>query len=116
MIIIGEKLNGTIKTVAQAIKERNADFVRDLATRQLDSRADYIDICSGVPEQDAEVLSWMIDLIQTDHPDVRFSIDSPNPDTILTCMEKCKNPGMINSASLGQVGFRARTKRLWTMM
>ena len=100
MIIIGEKLNGTIKTVAQAIKERNADFVRDLATRQLDSRADYIDICSGVPEQDAEVLSWMIDLIQADHPDVRFSIDSPNPDTILTCMEKCKNPGMINSASL----------------
>ena len=100
MIIIGEKLNGTIKTVAQAIKTRDSDFVRDLATRQLDSRADYIDICSGVPEQDAEVLSWMIDLIQADHPDVRFSIDSPNPDTILTCMEKCKNPGMINSVSL----------------
>lgn len=100
MIIIGEKLNGTIKTVAQAIKTRDSDFVRDLATRQLDSRADYIDICSGVPVQDAEVLSWMIDLIQADHPDVRFSIDSPNPDTILTCMEKCKNPGMINSVSL----------------
>ena len=100
MIIIGEKLNGTIKTVAQAIKSRDSGFVRDLATRQLDSRADYIDICSGVPEQDAEVLLWMIDLIQADHPDVRFSIDSPNPDTILTCMEKCKNPGIINSVSL----------------
>lgn len=56
MIIIGEKLNGTIKTVAQAIKSRDSGFVRDLAARQLDSRADYIDICSGVPEQDAEVL------------------------------------------------------------
>lgn len=100
MIIIGEKLNGAIKTVAQAIKERNAQFVRDLATRQLDSRADYIDICSGVPDQDLEVLEWMIGLIQADHPDVRFSIDSPNPDTILKCMELCKNPGMINSVSL----------------
>ena len=75
-------------------------FIRDLATRQLDSRADYIDICSSVPDRDAEVLEWMIDLIQADHPDVRFSIDSPNPDTILTCMEKCKNPGIINSVSL----------------
>ena len=100
MIIIGEKLNGAIKTVAQAIKERNAQFVRDLATRQLDSSADYIDICSGVPDQDLEVLEWMIGLIQADHPDVRFSIDSPNPDTILKCMELCKNPGMINSVSL----------------
>ena len=100
MIIIGEKLNGAIKSVARAIQERDSAFVRDLATRQLESRADYLDICSGVPEQDAEVLTWMIDLIQADHPDVRFSIDSPNPDTILTCMEKCRNPGMINSVSL----------------
>ena len=100
MIIIGEKLNGAIKTVAQAIRDRDAQFVRDLATRQLDSRADYIDICSGVPDQDAEVLEWMIGLIQADHPDVRFSIDSPNPDTILKCMELCKNPGIINSVSL----------------
>ena len=100
MIIIGEKLNGAIKSVAQAIQERNENFVRDLATRQLERRADYIDICSGVPDQDTEVLTWMIDLIQADHPDVRFSIDSPNPETILACMEKCKNPGLINSVSL----------------
>ncbi|MBR0464758.1 MAG: dihydropteroate synthase [Clostridia bacterium] len=100
MIIIGEKLNGAIKAVAQAIKARDNNFIRDLATRQLESRADYIDICSGIPDQDTEVLEWMIDLIQTDHPDVRFSIDSPNPDTILACMDKCRNPGIINSVSL----------------
>ena len=100
MIIIGEKLNGAIKSVAKAIQDRDAQFIRDLATRQLESRADYIDICSGVPTQDYEVLKWMIELIQADHPDVRFSIDSPNPDVILKCMDLCKNPGMINSVSL----------------
>ena len=100
MIIIGEKLNGAIKSVAKAIQERDAQFIRDLATRQLECRADYIDICSGVPEQDGEVLQWMIELIQADHPDVRFSLDSPNPETILRCMGLCKNPGIINSASL----------------
>ncbi len=100
MVIIGEKLNGAIKTVAKAIADKDEQFIRDLAARQMESRADYIDICSGVPLQDGEVLRWMIGLIQADHPDVRFSIDSPNPDVILGCMELCKNPGMINSVSL----------------
>ncbi|MBR7189467.1 MAG: dihydropteroate synthase [Clostridia bacterium] len=100
MLIIGEKLNGAIPSVAQAIRDRDEGFIRDLATRQLDSRADYLDICSGVPGQDAEILRWMIEMIQADHPDVRFSLDSPDPEVIRSCMELCKNPGMINSVSL----------------
>jgi len=31
MKIIGEKINGTRKRVAQAIAERDADFIKDLA-------------------------------------------------------------------------------------
>ena len=100
MIIIGEKLNGAVKSVAAAIQARDEGFIRDLATRQLESRADYLDICSGVPNEDFEVLKWIIELVQADHPDVRFSLDSPNPDTIAKCMPLCKNPGIINSVSL----------------
>ena len=100
MIIIGEKLNGAIKSVAEAIQKRDGEFIRDLATRQLEHRADYLDVCSGVAAGDADVLKWMIELIQADHPDVRFSVDSPNPDTILSCIPLCKNPGIINSVSL----------------
>lgn len=100
MVIIGEKLNGAIKSVAEAIQKRDGEFIRNLAARQLASRADYLDICSGVPTGDAEVLKWMIDLVQADHPDVRFSIDSPNPETILECIPLCANPGIVNSVSL----------------
>ena len=100
MIIIGEKLNGAIKSVAEAIKNRDGDFIRDLASKQLDGKADYLDICSGSPSEDADILKWMIELIQADHPGVKFSIDSPNPDTILKCIPLCKNPGTINSVSL----------------
>lgn len=100
MIIIGEKLNGAIKSVAEAIKNRDGEFIRDLASKQLERRADYLDVCSGVPAGDADVLKWMIELIQADHPDVRFSVDSPNPDTILSSIPLCKNPGIINSLSL----------------
>ncbi|MCR5694977.1 MAG: dihydropteroate synthase [Clostridia bacterium] len=100
MLIIGEKLNGAIKSVAEAIKNRDDAFIKDLATRQLEHRADYLDICACSPDGDADILKWMIELIQEDHPDVKFSLDSPNPDTILECMPLCKNPGMINSVSL----------------
>lgn len=100
MLIIGEKLNGAIKSVAEAIKNRDGEFIRALASKQLDQRADYLDICSGTPNGDADILKWMIELIQKDHPDVRFSLDSPNPDTILECIPFCKNPGVINSVSL----------------
>ncbi len=100
MLIIGEKLNGAIKSVAEAIKNRDGEFIRALASKQLDQRADYLDICSGTPNGDADILKWMIELIQKDHPDVRFSLDSPNPDTILECIPLCKNPGVINSVSL----------------
>ena len=100
MLIIGEKLNGAIKSVAAAIQKKDALFIRGLASRQLDQRADYLDICSGVPKGDADVLKWMIGLIEKDHPGVSFSLDSPNPETILECMPLCKNPGMINSVSL----------------
>lgn len=100
MLIIGEKLNGAIKSVAEAIQKRDGDFIRSLASKQLDSRADYLDICSGSSSEDADILKWMIELIQADHPDVKFSIDSPNPETILKCIPLCKNPGMINSVSL----------------
>ena len=50
MLIIGEKLNGAIKSVAEAIRNRDDAFILDLASRQLERRADYIDICSGVPD------------------------------------------------------------------
>ena len=100
MLIIGEKLNGSIKSVAEAIRKRDGEFIRALASKQIECGAEYLDICSGKPGEDAEILKWMTELIQADHPDVKFSLDSPNPDTILRCIPLCKNPGIINSVSL----------------
>ncbi len=42
MIIIGEKINGSIPSVAKAISEKNKDFIRNLARAQSDAGADYI--------------------------------------------------------------------------
>lgn len=99
MIIIGEKINGAIPSVAKAIKERNADWIRDLAKRQSDAGSDFIDVCSSVVEGDTEVLKWLIDLVQ-EVCDAKISIDSPNPDAIVEAIPFCNKPGIINSVSL----------------
>ena len=76
MIVIGEKINGAIPSVAKAIAERNADWIRNLAKIQTDAGADFIDVCASVKDDEVEVMHWLIDLVQevTDPP---ICIDSP---------------------------------------
>ena len=50
MIIIGEKLNGSIPSVGKAIAERNEKRIRSLAAKQEEAGADYLDVCASVPE------------------------------------------------------------------
>lgn len=99
MIIIGEKINGSIPSVAKAIAERDADWIRHLAKIQTEAGADFIDVCASVKDGEVETLHWLIDLVQevTDTP---ICIDSPNPESCVACMAFCKKPGMINSVSM----------------
>ena len=99
MIIIGEKINGAIPSVAKAIEERNADWIRDLAARQTAGGAEFIDVCSSVVDGDVEVLHWLIDLVQ-EVSDPKISIDSPNAHAIVEAMQFCNKPGLINSVSM----------------
>jgi len=99
MIIIGEKINGAIPSVAKAIAERDEDWIRDLAKRQSEAGADYIDVCSSVPDKDVETLEWLIGLVQevSDRP---ICIDSPSAHSIVEAIPFCSKPGIINSVSL----------------
>lgn len=99
MIIIGEKINGSIPSVAKAIAEKDANWIQHLAKIQTEAGADFIDICASVKDQEVETLHWLIDLVQevTETP---ICIDSPNPASCIAAMEFCKRPGLINSVSL----------------
>ena len=99
MIIIGEKINGSIPAVAEAVAGRDADFIRKLAKLQADAGADFIDCCAAVPvEEEARVLRWMIDCIQ-DVTELPVSLDSPSPEVLLEVLPYCRKPGLINSVS-----------------
>lgn len=99
MIIIGEKINGTIPRVKKAIENRDEQYIRDLAVKQAEAGADYIDVCAGTaPEVEVETLKWLMDIVQ-EAVDKPLCIDSPNPKVIEQVFQYAKQPGIINSVS-----------------
>ena len=99
MIIIGEKINGSIPSMAKAIEERNEEHIKNIAKAQAEAGCAYIDVCASVEDdKEHEVMKWLIDLVQevTDTP---IALDSPNAETLVKCMPYCKKPGLINSVS-----------------
>ncbi|NLI93776.1 MAG: methyltetrahydrofolate cobalamin methyltransferase [Peptococcaceae bacterium] len=99
MIIIGEKINGTIPVVKKAIEDKDQDFIKKLAIDQAEAGADYLDVCAGtIPEIEVETLTWLMDIVQGT-VETPLCIDSPNPRTIEAVIPFSKKPGIINSVS-----------------
>lgn len=99
MKIIGEKINGTRKRVAQAIAERDAATIQDLAVRQAQAGATWLDVNAGTrPDREPEDLIWLIETVQavTETP---LSLDSANPAALRAAMPCVARTPMINSIS-----------------
>ena len=99
MIVIGEKINGAIPSTSQAIKDRDADFIRDLAIRQVEAGAEYIDVCAGTAtSEEFDALCWLLNIVEecTDKP---ICLDSPDPCMLVEVAPKVKHPGILNSLS-----------------
>ena len=100
MIIIGEKINGSIPKTAAAIAEKNEAYIRSLAKKQAAARASYLDVCASVsPEKELETLKWLVDIVQ-EETDLPISLDSPNAGIFKDALGLCKKPGIINSVSM----------------
>ena len=100
MIVIGEKINGSIPSVAEAIAKRDADFIKQRAIAQTEAGATFIDCCASVPEaEEVETLKWMIEQIQ-EVTDLPIAVDSPSADVILEAYKFCNKPGIINTVSM----------------
>ena len=99
MIIIGEKLNGSIPSMGKAIAAKDEARIKDLAKKQADAGANYLDICASVAvDAEVETLKWMVDLVQS-VTDVPISLDSPSPETLAQALSFCDKPGIVNSVS-----------------
>lgn len=100
MIIIGEKINGAIPSVAKAISEKNGDFIRELAKSQAEAGAHFIDVCASTDvDVELETMKWLIDLVQevTETP---IAVDSPSAEICAASLNLCNKPGLVNSVSM----------------
>jgi len=99
MIIIGEKINGTRKAVANAIRERDSDFIRRLAVEQTEAGAAYLDVNAGTPpRQEPDDLVWLIENAQA-ASDLPLCLDSANPAALRAGLEAVEKTPLINSVS-----------------
>lgn len=100
MIIIGEKINSTLKAIRPAMENYDADAIKDLAKRQYEAGATYIDVNAGMFINDEpERLEWLVKTVQ-EAVDAPLAIDSPNPIALRKALEANKNSKpLINSIS-----------------
>lgn len=99
MIFIGEKINGTRKTVAQAIRDRDTAFIQELAGSQTEAGSHFLDVNAGTsPDREIEDMTWLVTTIQ-EVCDTPLCLDSANPAALRAGLELAKHPLMINSVS-----------------
>ncbi|MCK4362703.1 MAG: dihydropteroate synthase [Dehalococcoidia bacterium] len=102
MIVIGERINATTKRVAEAIVNKDATFIRELARRQADAGSDYLDVNAGTGrgvEQEIVDIKWAIDTVQ-EATDVPLCLDSSDPQVLLAAMAHYNGTeAMINSVN-----------------
>jgi 5-methyltetrahydrofolate--homocysteine methyltransferase len=98
MIIIGEKINSTLKAPRAAIEAYDGEFIQNLAKKQTEAGASFIDVNAGMFQQnEGERLIWLADTVRavTDAP---LTIDSPSAPAIDAVLSAYKGPQpMINS-------------------
>ena len=99
MILIGEKINGFIPSVAEAIKKKDTEWIRQLALSQNEAGVSYLDCCASGKERETEELLWLVQCVQ-DSSKLPICLDSANPEVLEAVIPHCQVPGIVNSVSL----------------
>ncbi len=103
MLVIGEKINASNKSVGQAIANKDSEFLTNLAKDQAAAGADFIDVNAGAVLGDRDhqkaTMEWLIEVVQSaiDKP---LAIDSDVPGVIEAAFRKYQGDTvMINSVN-----------------
>jgi cobalamin-dependent methionine synthase I len=100
MLVVGEKINTSRKTVKEAVTALDAAFIRRLARQQAEGGAHYIDInCGTFIDREQELMTWLVEEVHKEL-DLPLCIDSPDPKAVLAGLKAHKKgQPMINSIS-----------------
>lgn len=96
MLIIGERINSTRKKIGEAVQNLDAEFIREEARKQIAAGAHVLDVNGGVPGREAELLSWLVGVVQ-EVQDIPLCLDSADPGALRQALPLCRQRAMINS-------------------
>jgi 5-methyltetrahydrofolate--homocysteine methyltransferase len=100
VIMIGEKINPTgHKRLAEALKENDFEYVKELAERQIEHGAQVLDVNVGVPGLDeVSLLPGIVKRIVADF-DVPLCLDSGNPKALAAGLKEAPGKPLVNSVN-----------------
>ena len=104
MILIGELINGMFTNVKDAIEKKDKKVIQDLAKKQTDAGATYLDVNVGTAAADQEgTIQWLIESIQ-ETCQTPLALDSQKPNVIAAGLKVLNgdNGGVLNSAPLNR--------------
>ncbi len=108
MLIVGERINTSRKSVKEAVANRNAAYIQADVKSQLESGADLIDVNAGSRHtSEIDDLLWLIDVIQEAVPQARLCLDSPVPESLNAVLGHVNHPPMLNSTTGEKARFQA---------
>lgn len=104
MILIAERINGMFTDVKQAIANKDKKVIQDLAKRQTEAGAAYLDVNVGTAAADQEgTIQWLVETIQ-ETCSTSLCLDSQKPDVIAAGLKviNTDNGVLLNSTPLNK--------------
>ncbi|HPT78745.1 MAG TPA: methyltetrahydrofolate cobalamin methyltransferase [Candidatus Atribacteria bacterium] len=106
MIIIGERINTSIKAIRPAVENMDAATIQEVAVKQAEEGAHYIDVnCGTFPYKEPDLLKWLVNTVQ-EVTDLPLCIDSANPEALRAALSVYKGAKpIINSVTAERKRF-----------
>jgi len=104
MLVIAERINGMFTDVKQAIADKDKKVIQDLAKRQTEAGAAYLDVNVGTAAADQEgTMQWLVEAIQ-ETCSTPLCLDSQKPTVIAAGLKvlNADNGGILNSTPLNK--------------
>jgi len=104
MIIIAERINGMFTNVKQAIADKDKKVIQELARKQTEAGATYLDVNVGTAAADqAAAMQWLVETIQ-ETCSTPLSLDSQKPSVIAAGLKgiNAENGVILNSTPLNK--------------
>jgi 5-methyltetrahydrofolate--homocysteine methyltransferase len=98
--LIGEKINPTgRRTLAQALRDADLDYVRALARQQAAAGADLLDVNVGVPGMDEVALLPEVIRAVAAEVELPICIDTANPAALAAALKVTPGKPLVNSVN-----------------